>query len=98
MMDQNFHHGGVFVDFFNKPASMTDLPAVLSLKTGAPILPVHGRRDGNKYRIAFDAPIFTDSPLSTQEISQKIANTMAGWIKERPVHWLWAHDRWKRQP
>lgn len=95
VMDQNFHHGGVFVNFFGHPAAITDLPAILALKTGAPLLPVHTWREGSKFHAKLDSPIFVDAPenanLSAQEISQKIADIMEGWIKEKPVYWLWAH-------
>ena len=98
VMDQNFHHGGVFVNFFKKQASMTDLPAVLSIKTGAPLVPAHIWRNGQKFHIRFDKPIIPKEGETSQDISQKIADVMEGWIKEKPLYWLWAHDRWKRQP
>lgn len=102
VIDQNFHHGGLFVNFFGQPASMTNLPAVMALKTNAPVLPVHGWHINGKFHIKFDRPIIIPGDESLQptseELSQKFADIIEGWIKEKPVYWLWAHDRWKRQP
>ncbi|MFH1379113.1 MAG: lysophospholipid acyltransferase family protein [bacterium] len=102
IIDQNFHHGGLFVNFFGTPASMTNLPAVLALKTGSPILPVHGWHIKEKFHIRFDKPILINpaqsAQPSSQELSQQCSDIIEGWIKEKPVYWLWAHDRWKRKP
>ncbi|MCX5711864.1 MAG: hypothetical protein NTY47_02190, partial [Candidatus Omnitrophica bacterium] len=46
--DRDFHNSGIPVDFFGKPAKLPLGPAVLSLKTGSPIVPGFLVREGNR--------------------------------------------------
>ncbi|NUN48917.1 MAG: lysophospholipid acyltransferase family protein [Candidatus Brocadiae bacterium] len=100
MADQNAGKGGVFVPFFGRPASTWPTPALLALRTGAPLLPFFTARLG-PYRYAFgfhpDPP-----PPRTGDLEADVAAHTAWYtalfersIRERPEQWLWAHRRWR---
>ena len=54
LIDQHAKRDGVWVPFFGRPASTTPAPALLALRTGAPILTVYSRRLPGTYQ--FHAP------------------------------------------
>jgi KDO2-lipid IV(A) lauroyltransferase len=93
----------VFVPFFGTVAGTTAGPAVLSLKTGAGILPMFAIRDtdGN-YHVEFLPEIDTHSTGDLAKDSERIMAdvTMAieTMVRRYPDHWLWLHDRWKVPP
>jgi Kdo2-lipid IVA lauroyltransferase/acyltransferase len=98
--DQNTA-GGVFVDFFGRPAATAEGPAVFSLKTGAPILPTFARRgvDG-KYHAVVYPPISVQLTGETEKdvhiLTQALTSRIEEEIRKDPTQWLWLHDRWKR--
>ncbi|MCX5885683.1 MAG: hypothetical protein NT096_07220 [Proteobacteria bacterium] len=56
--DENKRHGGVFVDFFGRPAATAAGPARLALKTGTPVVPVLMVRDSdNNQRVVVEPPL-----------------------------------------
>lgn len=101
--DQNALYNSVFVKFFGKYASTIKSPAVLHLRTGAPIIPVYSVREADDTHSAKILPEVTISSTGNMKkdvalITQKIADVQAGFIAERPDLWLWLHRRWKIQP
>jgi KDO2-lipid IV(A) lauroyltransferase len=101
LADQNLYTGGVFVDFFGRPAATTTLPALLHLRTGAPVLITYTLREGDNLRVIYEPPIeFPDVPEDerivayTQEVNRHLENL----IRRYPENWFWIHNRWKRKP
>lgn len=102
LVDQNFHKGGVFVDFFGRPAATSTLVPVLARRTGCAVLPMHNYWSEGKLHIVCEAPV----PLSTDSDSseaiaadtQRITSIVERWIRKDPGQWLWLHRRWKRRP
>lgn len=100
MPDQN--SGDLFVPFFGVPCGTVAGPAVLSRRTGAPVIPVYCVRENDtsgRYRIFALPPILPD-PTQTAETDQRRmmteANAALEWaIRQYPEQWLWLHDRWK---
>jgi KDO2-lipid IV(A) lauroyltransferase len=94
--------GGVFVDFFGRPACTKKGLALLALKTGAPVIPAFVTRNGLNFRIEFGKEI----PLiKTGEKSKDItANTqqyntiIEECVRQYPEQWFWVHRRWKSKP
>jgi len=102
LMDQNFAAGGVFVPFFGRLAATTPIVSILARRSGAAVLPMHGKWDGWKTRVII-GPEFTLSQNSDPQ--QAVAGDTAGmtsiiegWIRDDPTQWLWLHNRWKRRP
>jgi len=88
----------IVVPFFGHPALTSPVVARLSLRTGAPVLPIfafaepHGR-----YRFVARPPIFPegDGDEAIVELTRRYLETTEREIREHPAEWLWMHDRWK---
>jgi KDO2-lipid IV(A) lauroyltransferase len=101
LIDQNVAwYGGVFVDFFGRPACTTSGLALIALHTGAPVLPAFTRRlpdgkyvleIGKKVDIIRTEDRNNDILLNTQNFTNIIAET----IRRYPEQWFWLHQRWK---
>jgi KDO2-lipid IV(A) lauroyltransferase len=98
--DQNVHSGAVFVDFFGVPAATATGPAVLAMRSGAPLyLAVCIRVPGSydRYRIpARFVPVHEDD--SVQSVVQRYTTMFEEWIREYPDQYFWHHRRWKTRP
>ncbi len=103
MMDQNTAKGGVFVDFFGKKAATPRALALLSYRSGTPILPFFCYpTDKGTYRIKY-------GPEIKLEKSDNRENDILNWtyhyeqfieniIQENPAPWMCGHRRWKTRP
>jgi len=105
LMDQNVSaREGVFVDFFDTPASTTPILAALSQKTGAPVVPIFMVPKQGKSGYVIEV----GKPLTLIETGNKekdlIANTarftsiIEEYIRCYPHCWFWMHRRWKVRP
>lgn len=98
LVDQNA--GDVFVPFFGFPAGTVAGPAVLHLRTGAPLLVGFCLENGRgQYRVTFMRPTLPP-PTGNQEedirrIMTIINKVLEDKIREHPEQWLWMHDRWR---
>ena len=102
LMDQNLYTGGVFVNFFGRPAATTTLPALLYLKTGCPVILIHTLREGDRFRVVYSPP-FEFPPMEKSEASihlytQIISDGFEALVRQYPENWFWIHNRWKRRP
>lgn len=100
LLDQNASRGtGVFAPFFGVPAATSKSLAVISLRTGAPVVPVFIRRqpDGRhqvEIEPALPAPADGDVVSYTASFNRAIETA----IRRAPDQWFWLHRRWKRRP
>jgi len=103
MMDQNTAKGGVFVDFFGKKAATPRSLALLSYRSGTPILPLFCYpTEKGTYRIEYGPQIQFEKSGSkendilswTHQCQQFIENV----IRENPSPWMCGHRRWKTRP
>lgn len=96
--DQN--SGDVFVPFFGVPAGTPTGPAILALKTGAPIVPAYcvTQPDGT-YRIIIHPIIRAvdtgDRDADLRRITEQMTESLEQVVREYPEQWLWLHNRWK---
>lgn len=98
--DQNELRGGIFVDFFGRPASTATGPAVFALRSGAPVIPVFAPRmpDGRYKGIVYPRLEFTpsgDEDKDIYDLMVLINQAIEREIRRYPDQWLWLHDRWK---
>lgn len=93
--DQNSNEA--FVPFFGKPCGTVLGPAVLHLRTGAPLVPCYCPRIGpGKYRVIIRPPLELPEEQRTPEgIMFALHAELEAVIREYPTQWLWMHDRWK---
>lgn len=104
VLDQNVSgKGGVFVEFFGRPASTTRAAALLALKSGAAVHSVfiHRNSDG-VHRLTFseEIPLTRTGDLKRDvlENTQRFTEYVERAIRSHPEQWLWMHRRWKTQP
>lgn len=103
MLDVNRpRQGGIFVDFFHRPACTSPGLALLSAQSGAPVIPIFARRlpDGrHQIRIypAFSPPL-DRTPGTVHDATQVYTRRIEDEIRQCPEQWLWIHRRWKTQP
>jgi KDO2-lipid IV(A) lauroyltransferase len=95
---------GMFVDFFGVRASTTFMTAKLSLRTGAPVVPIFAPWDERRrrYMIRVVEPL-TVEPSGVEEndirlMTEKFTQIIEDEIRSYPDQWLWIHKRWRTQP
>ncbi len=101
--DQNAGREGVFVDFFEKPASAVRGPVTLALKTGAPILfSLDIRQPDDRHFVYISKPLALEiSGNFEQDVQTNTAHLLRyleDYIRQYPSQWLWIHNRWKTRP
>jgi KDO2-lipid IV(A) lauroyltransferase len=90
---------GVFVPFFGVPASTSRGLALISMRTGAPVLPMFIRRMGDgRHRVEADPMI--DAPPDGDVVAYTAAfnRCIERAIRRAPEQWFWMHNRWKTRP
>lgn len=107
LADRDLTHTGVAVDFFGETASMPAGPAVLSMMTGAPMMPValwHTETGvEGQIRAAIPIPAEGDRETRIQRMTQDMADAFAAGISAHPQDWhmmqrLWSADLEPRRP
>ena len=98
--DQRGPEEGVKVKFFNTEVPVYNGPAVLSMKTGAPILSLLAvRQKDYKYKIEVKEIDANDLPESFDdgvvELTQRHTLHLENMIKKYPEQWFWMHKKWK---
>jgi KDO2-lipid IV(A) lauroyltransferase len=94
--------GGVFADFFGRPACTNKGLALLALKTEAPVIPAFIARNGLNFQIEYGKEI----PLvKTGDKSKDVVATtrhyneiIEEFVRRYPEQWFWVHRRWKSKP
>jgi len=95
MIDQRVSEGEK-IDFFNKSALTTTLPAQLALKYNLSIIPVFiERTKENDFEIAFYEEIKSSEFKSKIDLTIKLNKILEQMIKKNPNQWIWTHNRWK---
>jgi len=100
LLDQNASRAeGVFVPFFGMPASTSKALAVISLRTGAPVVPIFIRRTGGgRHRVWSDPPIPVPPDGNVAEYTAAFNRSIEAAIRQAPEQWFWVHRRWKTRP
>ena len=103
LSDQDAGREGVFVQFFNRPASTHRGPATFALKVGSPILFGSAiRLQGGKHRVIFEEVNYDSAagltPENTERVTQAYSAILEKYVRLYPDHWFWMHRRWKSKP
>ena len=98
--DQRGPAEGIRVNFFGRKVSIYPGPAIMSLKTNAPIIyGINVRQPGYKYKTHLYEIDKTNLPEKEEEkiieLSQRHASYLEKIIRENPEQWLWMHKLWK---
>jgi KDO2-lipid IV(A) lauroyltransferase len=88
---------GVKVNFFGVDVDTLSAVAPLSLRTGAPIVPVRAHRDKKGViHVTMEPELqLGDTLKDPKQSTQIIANKVEEWIRQYPEQWLWVHRRFK---
>ena len=100
LLDQNSSRGeGVFAPFFGIPASTSKGLAVISLRTGAPVVPVFIRRaaDG-RHRVECEAALPFPAEGDVVGYTAAFNRAIEAAIRRAPEQWFWMHERWRTRP
>jgi Kdo2-lipid IVA lauroyltransferase/acyltransferase len=100
LLDQNASRGeGVFAPFFGIPASTSKSLAVISLRTGTPVVPAFIRRlpDG-RHRVEVQPEIPPPADRSVASYTAAFNRSIEQNIRKAPEQWFWMHRRWRTQP
>ena len=98
--DERKKHDGIPVPFFGKDALTAPGPAILALRTNAPLIPIfiHSKED-SAFEIEILPPL---EPKLTGEkevdiftISLAINSVIESHIRKYPGQWAWINPRWK---
>ena len=98
--DQQQILGGLPVPFFGKIAYTPPGPAIFSLKTGAPILPMFVVREkGIPHTLFIGSPIemerTSDQKKDIERLTAKSTKVIEDSIRQYPSQWPWLNRRWK---
>ncbi len=102
------HQDAVDVPFFGQPSRTSSVLARLSLRTGAPVVPIFGYPEpGGSYRVILRPPIEPQEVQSEDGVSleRQILQLTGQYmecvekeIRARPELWMWLHRRWRKAP
>lgn len=100
LIDQYAGRRAIFVDFLGRPTSTTASPAVLALRTGAPLIPVFMiRQNAGRYQVIVERPmevVSTDNlAKDLAVITQRMVRPLEKYIRQFPEQWWWVHRRWR---
>lgn len=101
LMDQNVdYYNGVFVPFFGRRACTNKGMAILSIRSGAPVVPVFVVRDGcGGFIVEFGdeiLPVITGDPQKDiEENTTRYNAAIEAVVTRYPDQWFWVHQRWK---
>ncbi len=94
--DQGMPDSGYSDLFLGRIAWTSPLPALLSKRTGCPIMVATIRREKGKYIIHYSDPIEPSGDIEAQ--MKQVLKLFQDSIKAYPSQWLWIHNKWKQQP
>ncbi|MFC1729106.1 lysophospholipid acyltransferase family protein [candidate division KSB1 bacterium] len=98
--DQDAGERGTRVKFFNIDSSTPVGPAILALRTGAPMIAGYIVRIAPaRYKVHFHSVSDEELPENfdekVREITQRYTTLLESYIERYPDHYLWFHKRWK---
>jgi KDO2-lipid IV(A) lauroyltransferase len=101
VIDQHFGDANaVVVNFMGRPAATTPAVALLSLKTGAPVVMVFPvALGGGRYRVLCEpgppAALTGDRAHDEAVLTETMTRRLEHYVRKHPEQWLWMHERWR---
>ena len=98
--DEQQRRRGIPVPFFGQRAFTPSGPALFSLKTGAPILPMFVLRENRiRWTLVIGHPIeieqTSDEKKDIETLTAKFTKVIEDSIRQTPTQWTWLNRRWK---
>jgi KDO2-lipid IV(A) lauroyltransferase len=100
-VDLNVSRGGVYVPFFGLWVPTFEGPAMLALRSEAPVMPTFIQRlDGLQHRVmihhAAEIQVTGDRKQDAWQLLRSITRAAETAIREHPDQWLWLHRRFRK--
>ncbi|HEX6307447.1 MAG TPA: hypothetical protein VFZ69_04615 [Longimicrobiales bacterium] len=100
--DQHAGRAGLWVPFFGRPASTYRGPAVMALRTGAPmLLSIPLRAPDGAYEITLepiDIDPTGDMDLDVLRLTEAFTRRLETAVRAHPGQYVWHHRRWRTPP
>jgi len=98
--DEQQRRGGLPVPFFGQIAYTPPGPAIFSLKTGAPILPMFVLRNDELNRtLVIKSPLpfqqTQDEKTDIERLTHQFTKAIEETVRQYPSQWAWLNRRWK---
>lgn len=100
LTDQNVVASEIFMHFLGRPAAISPITALLSIRMQVPVFPVYVTRRNGKIHCTIEGPIWPPKEAGQDNIrlfTRQLTDIYESWIRRHPGNWLWAHNRWKRE-
>jgi KDO2-lipid IV(A) lauroyltransferase len=104
VIDQNYREENrMFVEFFGVPAATSPILGIVSVRTGAPVVPVFSwpLPDG-RYAVEYHPALWPDAAAERTTEAARLTGAftalLEAQIRLRPEVWLWMHRRWRTRP
>jgi len=99
LADQRASENSLQMNFFNKLTHVYEGPAVLSIKTGAPLIfAIAIRNNDYTYRVELQEiskPDLENEQEKIKVMTEKYISLLEDYIRIYPEQWLWFHNRWR---
>jgi heptosyltransferase-2 len=95
LVDQHAGDSGVWCPLFGRLASTTTLGALLTLRTGGPVLPLGIITTGRaRWKIIVSPPV-KGKRTEIGRLTAQLNTELEKLIRLSPADWFWVHNRWK---
>jgi len=95
LIDQHAGESGIWTSLFGKLASTSPLAAILSDRTGAPLISVSIHTVGTaRWRCTIEAPV-EPWGKTVEELTAQLNRILEEQITASLPDWFWLHNRWK---
>jgi Kdo2-lipid IVA lauroyltransferase/acyltransferase len=104
IIDQNQpFRRAIFPTFFGVKAATAATPAVLAIRTKAPVFfAVAVPLEGGRHRVVVEGPLAPPATGRGQDavlaFTQDLNDRLEKWVRAYPEAWYWLHRRWKTRP
>lgn len=96
MVDQNAALHGLFIPFFGAPAATTRGMHMLRRGSGAEVVAVHSRREGQHHLVSMSW--LRDLPEDEYGSLSAVSRYFEAVISRHKGDYFWLHPRWKKRP
>src|SRR5439155_27358949 len=96
LIDQRAGRAGLWTPLFGRLTSSSTLAATLSIRTGAPVVPIAIETCGRaRWKMIISDPVSPPEDGENELFTARINRLLEEIIRRSPADWLWAHNRWK---
>ncbi|WP_037493804.1 lysophospholipid acyltransferase family protein [Sneathiella glossodoripedis] len=99
LLNDQKQNSGVPIPFFGRDAMTATAIADFACKLKLPVYPIRAERtEGGQMQVTVYPAIYAPTDGDTQKNVVSFLTTIneiyEDWIRERPDHWFWVHNRW----